>query len=247
MKIPSTVILLLGAAVATTVASGQATNQSSMLVCGQATNGIRAEVELISCNGRLTNIVVWANHVTDTNFVPVLDLEKLRKHEMEYYMPTNCFCGPVELRDSTGRVLHELKPDLSFRAASERDLPPVVDVSSLAAYPATYSLEAAYGNYFRRFIFFNGLTPFPMPLFVTSPRSDLVRFQLGAKKPYPTATLYQRCFELENYFDLSKPGQYKFTVWPKIYQRTATNHDLCRRIDLPPVTATFEWSGEKQN
>jgi|GEM_PF-7079123 len=43
-------------------------------------------------------------------------------------------------------------------------------------------------------------------------------------------------FSLANFFPLKAPGQYQFTIWPKIYKRTTPDSEICNRIDLPPVT-----------
>jgi hypothetical protein len=51
-------------------------------------------------------------------------------------------------------------------------------------------------------------------------------------------------FELNKYFQLTNSGDYQFTVWPKMYLRSATNTDLYERIDLPPVTVTIRSDGE---
>ena len=50
-------------------------------------------------------------------------------------------------------------------------------------------------------------------------------------------------FNLKDYFNLNHTGEYLLTIWPKIYKQSATNDDLCERIDLPPVTATVKWDG----
>ncbi len=49
-------------------------------------------------------------------------------------------------------------------------------------------------------------------------------------------------FKLTDYFDLETSGEYQLTVWPKIYKRSATNDDLCERIDLPPVNIPIHWT-----
>lgn len=91
--------------------------------------------------------------------------------------------------------------------------------------------------------------------YVFSPSSYPAFFSLSAARKsnqYPSAseprslksshdTLAQ--FQLEDYFDIREPGDYQLTVWPKIYKRASTNDDICRRIDLPPVTVTIKWNG----
>jgi hypothetical protein len=86
----------------------------------------------------------------------------------KYYMATNLFCGPVELRDSSGHRITLKNPELG----------------SAQSYPEYYSLSGAYFVWSRKF----GLKqhsgpPFPEPLFLGN--SQLCRFRL------------QDCFQLE--------------------------------------------------
>jgi hypothetical protein len=152
----------------------------------------------------------------------------------DYYLPTNSFCGPIELRDSADRIIPTLKPE----------------ITSPSNYSVSYSLQEARGMYLSQFKFFyRGPEMFPLPVFATSIRSELLRFQLGEpirqKRMDPEGALADRWFPLKDYFDIKQAGEYKLTVWPKIYKRTATNLDVCDRTDLPPVSATFKWNGEK--
>ena len=57
--------------------------------------------------------------------------------------------------------------------------------------------------------------------------------------PFPLCDFY-----LTDYFKVEKPGDYKLTVWPKIYQRIAPTNDICCRIDLSPITTTITWNGK---
>jgi hypothetical protein len=50
-------------------------------------------------------------------------------------------------------------------------------------------------------------------------------------------------FPVNDLFRLEENGVYTLTVWPRIYQRAATNTDECCRLDLPPVSVRFEWRG----
>lgn len=43
-------------------------------------------------------------------------------------------------------------------------------------------------------------------------------------------------FPVADYFAIKQIGDYKLTVWPKIYERASTNDDMCKRIDLPAIT-----------
>ncbi len=86
---------------------------------------------------------------------------------------------------------------------------------------------------------------------VLSSRSELVRFQLAdpskAEEIRKADVYYRRWLPLTDYFDIKEPGQYTFTVWPKIYKHSSTNTDICNRIDLPPVSVTFKWNGQTNN
>jgi len=110
---------------------------------------------------------------------------------------------------------------VELKDAAGRKIPLVSKTfSSPEAYPETFSLKEEWYRHFfsndplgaRR-----GSMIFPLPLVSSS--SKLAEFQL------------------KDYFDVKQPGQYQLTVWPKIYDRVATNNDICERIDLPPVSA----------
>lgn len=224
--------------------NGEGTNESSELKCGVATNGVRGEVEVVVRQGRAAEIVVWVNHIADTNPVSSDDVfSKMLRKDWDYYMATNSFCGPIELRDSENRVLPavKLRIDPQF---SGSEFPLYPDVSSLEAYPASYSLSTEYGRYLARFRHgYSGPGVFPLPLFFAATRSEMVRLQLGdsveTKEPHRAATLYQRLFRLRDCFTIMEPGQYTLTVWPKIYRRSTANPDICHRFDVPPVSAMF--------
>lgn len=42
-------------------------------------------------------------------------------------------------------------------------------------------------------------------------------------------------------FNIKEPGEYYFTVWPKIYMCSVTNSDTRVRVDVPPVTVSFKY------
>ncbi len=237
------------------VRSSPSMDQASELIRGQATNGIRGEIELLSSQGRLTDIVIWINDVSDATAASsqdtLINLERVTRNDWDYWMPTNSFCGPMELREENGRATAPRQPsDATLTNYHGQGFPIRPDVSSMAAYPVTYRLKDEHWRYFGRFTNgYSGPGVFPLPLFLTSPRSELVRFQpkniSATNDVYPVATLYDRRFQLEDYFEMRAPGKYQLTVQPKIYHRLATNDDICVRIDLPPITATFKWAGEK--
>lgn len=131
--------------------------------------------------------------------------EKTQSPEWLYYKGTNCFCGPIELRDARGKAVRLLEPQ----------------VSQAEAYPAQYRWHTEYSNASRRG--YIGPGTFPEPLLGAVPFSEIVRLKLA------------------RYFSLTEPGEYKFTVWPKVYKRSEKDKDLCERIDLPPVSVTIKW------
>ena len=51
-------------------------------------------------------------------------------------------------------------------------------------------------------------------------------------------------FEITDWFPVRKPGEYRLTIWPKVYKRLKENDDLCQRIDLPPVSVTIKGEGK---
>ena len=75
-------------------------------------------------------------------------------------------------------------------------------------------------------IYYSGPGTFPFPL-------DSSRNVMGR-------------FKLSDYFAITNAGEYRLTVWPKIFTRALTNKDLCERVDLPPVTITFQWPIEPE-
>jgi hypothetical protein len=52
-------------------------------------------------------------------------------------------------------------------------------------------------------------------------------------------------FSIKDYFNITTSGTYRLTIWPKLYHRASTNDDLCVRMDLPPVSTTFDWNVTK--
>lgn len=45
--------------------------------------------------------------------------------------------------------------------------------------------------------------------------------------------------EVNRFFRITGPNDYRLTLWPKVYRRETPGSDLCRRIDLPPVSLDF--------
>ena len=48
-------------------------------------------------------------------------------------------------------------------------------------------------------------------------------------------------FTVRDHFNIISAGEYRLTIWPKIYRRSAANTDVCERIDLPPVIVPIKW------
>lgn len=96
-------------------------------------------------------------------------------------------------------------------------------INSEDAYPATNSVMTAHQILITQYGDgpYNGLPPLPTPL-------------SGNGTTIP--------FHLKDYFKLEKSGEYKLTVWPKIYKRISPTNDICQRIDLPPATMLIQWN-----
>lgn len=96
------------------------------------------------------------------------------------------------------------------------------NVNSQRAYPAFYHLSTAHKLLMSGVNVYHGPS-LPQPI-------------LG-----PDMTIASFC--LNDYFELKKAGRYKLTIRPKIYKRESPTNDICRQIDIPPVTATINWRG----
>lgn len=128
----------------------------------------------------------------------------------QYFMWTNPFCGPMELRDGHGRIVLPLKQEMN-----------VPDV-----FPSQFDLVLVKSNLWFQHMrtgFYSGPT-------------------LPSKVRVPWMQL--SCFRLKDCFKLQAPGEYRLTVWPKIYKRVSPASRVCRRIDVPPVTVTIEFGGK---
>jgi hypothetical protein len=132
-----------------------------------------------------------------------------------YFMATNSFCGPVQLLDPSGRPVPLLRPQLN----------------STNAYPPLYSLNAFRTNYVRAEI--AGEVP-RHPHFWPAGSPAVVVFD----KPLPA-------INLSELFAIREPGNYRFTLWPKIYVRTSPGGDTCQRLDLPPISVSLTLEVEK--
>lgn len=206
-------------------AQGNQTNEPIQeLVRGEATNGIHGEIEVTWTRNqiKLPEITIFVAN-TNTN-------ETFNAHEGG----TNWwkdFADRVENNDWLYYVAtNSFCGPISMCDGNGKELSLLKpDVSLLTAYPDSYSLNVEHWHYLSRYKVYLGAGVFPPPLMTYSNSSQLAQFQLG------------------DYFDIKSPGEYKLTVWPKIYERESTNDDICRRIDLPPVTVTIKWNGATSN
>jgi hypothetical protein len=200
------------------------TNQvSAQLTKGQSANGIYAEIE-VNWN---TN-----KYLSPTITIFAIDLNA-----------DNIFGGKNLGTNWLETFAHDLQYNhwLYFEAANSfcgpielrdtmgQEVPLInTSASSPEAYPSSYSLSAEWSRHFTNHQPTVSLRPKIFPLPLVRPTSQLTKFQL------------------EDYFDIKEPGEYKLTVWPKIYKRASPNDDLCQRIDLPPVSVTIKWNGDAQ-
>jgi hypothetical protein len=230
--------------------SGQLTNGVPASAFGSLTNGIRGEIAVapMQSSSNVLEIQISVNNVATSNMpLPgVATMEELLER-CDYFMATNSFCGPVELRDNAGMIVPSIKPKVSVYPGREILYAP--DMSSQTAYPLSYSLMNENANYFSQFMVYSGPHVFPLPVFLYAFRTELARFELrrgsATNDVINPPNLYQPVFQLSDYFDLKSPGDYQLTVWPKIYHRSSTNRDIVVRMDIPPVTSTIKWPGQQ--
>jgi hypothetical protein len=71
---------------------------------------------------------------------------------------------------------------------------------------------------------------------------DKYKAYSGPPMPLPLAAqdIQISSFHLIDYYKIEKPGEYKLTIWPKIYKRVSPSNDICERIDIPPVSIDFK-------
>lgn len=54
-------------------------------------------------------------------------------------------------------------------------------------------------------------------------------------------------FDVNDFFKITKSGEYTLTVWAKIYKQVSEEYGLCQRIDLPPVTIPIKCESLKEH
>jgi hypothetical protein len=130
---------------------------------------------------------------------------------LSYWGATNFFCGPIELQDDDGNKIPLLIPDVS----SMKPYPEYISMNDILhhmpRYKATIMVPPVPGSHGSEF------------LRNTNKVFLLIYFNLG------------------DYYKPKKPGSYKLTIWPKIYQQSESNKDIYHRIDVPPVSVNIVW------
>lgn len=189
-------------------------SQVAQVVKGPSTNGLYGEIDL--------NWNTNKSQALEIN-VSVID-SKADQIFGEGHLGTNGFNSFVKnMSDNSWpyfQATNSFCGPIELKSANGQTIPLMKPaVSSPEAYPKTYSLSGEWTHHF----FTNhpahsgGAMIFPPPL--ARNVSELASFQL------------------QDYFEISQPGQYEFTVWPKIYRRSPVDSDTCERLDLPPVSA----------
>lgn len=132
------------------------------------------------------------------------------------WLPTNSFCGPIQLTDENGNQIQLLKPD----------------VCSSNNYPARFNFVEYYNRWWGQ------ISKHPYPdMGVLPPGGNFNGFSFG--------TNFFSChkFYVKDYFKLKKSGEYSLVVWPKLYLIASTNQgEQClNRVDLAPVSVRFRY------
>jgi hypothetical protein len=219
--------------------AGQIDEARSESTLGKATNGLQGAVRLIShsYSNNYGEIVVFVNRINERGEPQQLPAqreleERLANNDFDIFMAPNTFCGPVEVRDDQGNTVRSLKPEVTGRDA----------------YPPFLSLKEEHSKFFsagtNKLVIWNGAQMFPVPLMVLRSSEELARFEIVGKAEADSVRrqdkYFRRTLVLGDYFDIKEAGEFTFTFSPKIYQRTATNGDVCARVDLPPVSVKIK-------
>jgi hypothetical protein len=201
---------------------------------GMATNGFCGELRVSwdDDHRRLPRIAVW---VVDLAGVRAAEIAVANTNLARHEVPTWAF-GEThwDMTNWRGTIIRRMRYNewlyymatnffcgpIELQSSSGRKLPALKpEVCAMEGYPVAYRFGTATNNV-RQSDDYHG-PPIPNGLGNFHPR--LASFPLG------------------DYFEVKEPGEYTLTVWPKIYKRSASDADLCQRIDLPPVTVTIKW------
>jgi hypothetical protein len=195
------------------------TNQlgsTSETVWGTETNGLRGGIRMQAAY----NVVVVVSQTgtlpptaNPMTYDPVLSQQLHRPVQImlggispDWFGPTNGYCGLIRVEDKNGNVVPELVPSLC----------------DPGAYPDSLrwsEIQSRVGK---------GLTLFPLGKNIMCYRKVSVADQPLTVECGP--------FSITNLFHLTSPGEYRLTVWPKLYRRSADNPDLFKRLDIAPVS-----------
>jgi hypothetical protein len=186
------------------------------IVWGNATNGIRAGVEIFN-DYRQHHGDVWSPIQVDV-FLMRSDLPSrlASTNGPIFWGATNSFCGPIELREPDGQTM---RPSQTNTILPE-------------CYPEILNMRSLDDEFRRKLLRYKLIISFP-----AMPGSHGTAFLYDANRLYLLDEFY-----LNDYFHLGQNVQYRLTVLPKIYRQSPTNEDLYLRIDLPAVTVPIQWS-----
>lgn len=203
------------------IASGRTDAQDTRTNHGESHTEFKSK---ITAEGIYANVAV-----NEDEYMPLITVRVVSTNEYGFY-GQKLSEDPHDFLSAMSRVwanqLLYFRPTnffcgpIELRDPAGRQLPPIqADIVSKSAYPANFSFKSAKEHNPHPTMFF------PVPLIYS---------------PYQLAT-----FSLTNYFNVKETGEYKLTVWPKVYKRASTNDDLCKRIDVPPVTVPINITAER--
>jgi len=132
-----------------------------------------------------------------------------------YCMPTNSECGPMILKDSSGRAVPVRIPE----------------INRLSAYPESYSLDEM--SRLLPDVSMGVMHHWDAPI-----KMDAFPFSNNTAN---NNEFFCFLVNLNHVFLVETSGNYELTIWPKIYHGSQTNPDLFERIDLPPVKFPIIW------
>lgn len=193
---------------------------------GAVTNGLSAEIRLVDWshsgagidvnrqNGFDLLVGVYVRRQAELPMNVLAVSSPGSTQPIYYWGATNSFCGPMELTDLSGKKMRLLKPD----------------VNSSAAYPDCFNLFQLRQNWWKKNQ--NHAAVWMLP----APGEKLTGFLRENGRFYQLSSFY-----LGDYFKLRGAGEYKLTIWPKVYERSATNDEYFDRVDLPAMTIPIHW------